>query len=112
MTKFHPSDRITHRHNRPADDGSARIQSEEQASSVTACVFDVFHNFIAIYEEPPRFMQTIVKQGDRWTPEELVEVMPKTLAAGIGAPPATFDELLMANAKSWELTNEGLREID
>src|SRR4030067_227606 len=53
----------------------------EQAGNVTGCVFDSFRNFIAIYDDPPRFWKTIDKKKDRGLAEDLAELMPKTLTA-------------------------------
>jgi 3-oxoacyl-[acyl-carrier protein] reductase len=52
--------------------------ASEKADNVNGCVFEVWHGHIGIYAVPPPIEQVLTKDG-RWTPEELVEAMPRTL---------------------------------
>lgn len=83
----------------------------EQAGSVTGCVFDSFRNFIAIYDDPPRFWKTIDKREDRWLPEELALLMPKTLTAVIEPQPTTALRRVTPDAKGWEWAGGALKEV-
>ncbi|MBI2854685.1 MAG: SDR family oxidoreductase [Chloroflexi bacterium] len=85
--------------------------ASEQAANVTGCVFDVRSDFVARYEDPPRLCKTIVKTGGKWSVEELIEVMPKTLTAGLGEPlPAVAVKQLTCDAKGWEFDGKKLTE--
>lgn len=67
---------------RPEDVASLVVYlASEPADHVNGCVFEVWHGHIGIYIEPPPVGQVLWKEG-RWTPEELVEAMPKTLTRG------------------------------
>lgn len=64
---------------RPEDVASLVVYlASESADQVNGCIFEVWHEHIGIYIEPPPVGQVLWKDG-RWTPEELVEAMPKTL---------------------------------
>ncbi len=45
---------------------------------MNGCVFEVWVGRIGIYRDPPEVAQVLWKDGN-WTPEELVEQMPRTL---------------------------------
>ena len=51
------------------------------ADNVNGCIFDVSTGNVGIYRDPPYIEGTVWKEGN-WTPEELVELLPKTLTAG------------------------------
>jgi NAD(P)-dependent dehydrogenase (short-subunit alcohol dehydrogenase family) len=55
--------------------------ASEQADHVNGQVFEVYDGHIGIFEEPPPVKQVIWKNGD-FTPEELIDLMPKTLTKG------------------------------
>ncbi|MCX7911972.1 MAG: SDR family NAD(P)-dependent oxidoreductase [Dehalococcoidales bacterium] len=52
--------------------------ASEQAHHVNGCVFEVWHGHIGIFTDPPPVEQVLWKDG-RFSPEELVTVMPRTL---------------------------------
>jgi len=65
--------------NQPEDvAGLVVYLATEKADNVNGCVFEVWHGHIGIYVDPPPMEQVLWKEG-RWTPEELVEMMPATL---------------------------------
>ncbi len=55
--------------------------ASEAADPVNGCIFEVFNGHIGIYVDPPPVKQIIWKDGF-WTPEELADIMPRTLARG------------------------------
>jgi len=63
----------------------------EQADQINACIFEVWHGHVGIYLDPPPVAGVLWKDGS-WTPEELVEAMPRTLTKGKTRelPPASF----------------------
>src|SRR3990170_1176596 len=85
--------------------------ASEGAGGVTGCVFDVRHDFIALYDDPPRLGKTIVKADGRWQPEELAEWMPKTLTAGLAPQPPTALKRLTPDARGWQLVGGKLSEV-
>jgi len=56
----------------------------DEAANINGCVFWVAGGEIGIYPEPTP-IKTIFKKG-RWTPDELIEIMPKTLAKDLVNP--------------------------
>jgi len=60
----------------------------DEAAGINGCVFFVAGGEIALYPEPTP-LRALYKQGN-WTLEELIEAVPRTLAAGLvnPAPPA------------------------
>ena len=82
-----------------------------QAGNVNGCVFDIAHNFIGIYDDPPRLHRTIMKKEGRWLPEELVELMPKTLVAGLEEQPLVPSRRLTPDARGWEWGEGMLKEV-
>ena len=55
--------------------------ASEAAGEVSGCIFEVFNGHVGIFTEPPAVRQVIWKDG-LWTPEELADIMPRTLARG------------------------------
>ena len=55
--------------------------ASDAADNVNGCIFDVLTGCVGIYRDPPYIEETVWKEGN-WTPEELVELLPKTLTAG------------------------------
>jgi NAD(P)-dependent dehydrogenase (short-subunit alcohol dehydrogenase family) len=58
--------------------------ASDAAANVNGCIFDSGHSgpgALSIYRDPPEIEATIWKDGI-WTPEELVELLPRTLRAG------------------------------
>lgn len=84
--------------------------ASEQAGPVTGCVFEVRDDFIGLYDDPPRISKTILKGGETWTPEELVEFLPKTLTANIEQPPQIGWRRLSLDAKGWQVIKGKLSE--
>ena len=77
---------------RPEDVASLVVYlASEQADHVNGCIFEVWHGHIGIYVDPPPVGQVLWKDG-RWEPEELAEVMPKTLTRDRASelPPSGF----------------------
>ncbi len=60
--------------------------ASDAAENVNGCVFDVRMGSVGIYRDPPYVEGTLHKDGN-WTPEELVELLPKTLTEGKTAEP-------------------------
>ncbi len=86
--------------------------ASEKAHAVNGCVFDVRSDFVARYDDPPRLASTIIRKDGKWNSEELVEVMPKTLVAGLGEPlSATGVKKLAVDARGWEYDGKKLTEI-
>ncbi len=66
--------------NRPEDVAALVVYlASEQADNVNSCVFEVWHGHVGIYTEPVTAAEVLWKDG-RWTPDELAESMPLTLA--------------------------------
>ncbi len=55
--------------------------ASEQAGSVNGCIFEVWRGHVGIFVDPPPVEQVVWKDG-RWTPEELMEILPQTLTRG------------------------------
>jgi len=55
--------------------------ASEQADHVNGCIFEVWRGHIGIYRDPPEVEQVLWKDGS-WLPEELVDLMGKTLTRG------------------------------
>lgn len=85
--------------------------ASEQAGNINGCVFEVRGNFIGMYADPPRLGGTIRKKEGRWLPEELAELMPQTLAAGLRELPTATEELLAPDARGWEWAGGQLKEM-
>ena len=54
--------------------------ASEAADNINGCTFQVYHGRVGIYQEPVVY-QMLVKDGS-WTPEELVDSIPKTICKG------------------------------
>ncbi len=55
--------------------------ASDAAENVNGCIFEVHLGSVGIYRDPPYVEGTVWKDGN-WTPEELVELLPKTLTSG------------------------------
>lgn len=55
--------------------------ASEPAGHINGCIFEVWHGHVGIFIEPPQVEQVVWKDG-RWTPEELMKVLPDTLTRG------------------------------
>ncbi|MFC1862035.1 SDR family NAD(P)-dependent oxidoreductase [Chloroflexota bacterium] len=55
--------------------------ASDVADNVNGCIFWVRLGEVSIYRDPPYLEQRLWKKGN-WTPEELVELLPKTLTRG------------------------------
>jgi NAD(P)-dependent dehydrogenase (short-subunit alcohol dehydrogenase family) len=53
----------------------------EAADNINGCIFEVFKGHVGIFTEPQPVSQVISKDG-HFTPEELMETLPKTLTLG------------------------------
>jgi NAD(P)-dependent dehydrogenase (short-subunit alcohol dehydrogenase family) len=84
----------------------------EQAGNINGCVFEVRGNFIGMYADPPRLGVTLRKKEGRWLPEELVEMMPQALAAGLRELPVAAEQLLAPDARGWELAEGQLKAME
>jgi NAD(P)-dependent dehydrogenase (short-subunit alcohol dehydrogenase family) len=60
----------------------------DQAASINGCVFRVAGGQVSLYSEP-ELMRTIYKQG-RWSVDELLEIVPHTLSAGLEREKKSF----------------------
>jgi len=54
--------------------------ASDEADHINGCTFLVYRGYVGIYSEP-QVTQALIKDGS-WTPEELAELMPKTLTKG------------------------------
>jgi NAD(P)-dependent dehydrogenase (short-subunit alcohol dehydrogenase family) len=65
--------------------------ASDAAEHINGCIFEVWKGHIGIFEDPPPVSQVLWKEGS-WTPEELVDLMPKTLTKGRTRelPPSAF----------------------
>jgi NAD(P)-dependent dehydrogenase (short-subunit alcohol dehydrogenase family) len=52
--------------------------ASEPAGNINGCIFEVFRGHVGIYVEPPPVEKVLRKDGS-WTPEELIQAMPRTL---------------------------------
>ncbi len=72
---------------RPSPDVNSPIVvflASDAADNVNGCIFDIGHagpGGLSIYRDPP-YIEATVWKDSIWTPEELVEILPKTLTAG------------------------------
>ncbi len=67
---------------RPEDISALVIYlASEQADHINGCIFEVFRGRVGIFVDPPPLQQILWKDGS-WTPEELGQVIPKTLTKG------------------------------
>lgn len=68
---------------RPPEGNSALVVflASDAADNVNGCIFRTSMGVVGIYHDPPDIEGTVWKDGN-WTPEELVELLPKTLTAG------------------------------
>ncbi|MFC1819760.1 SDR family NAD(P)-dependent oxidoreductase [Thermodesulfobacteriota bacterium] len=55
--------------------------ASDAADNINGCIFDTRKGYVGIYRDPPYIEGTIWKDGN-WTPEELAEIMPKSLSMG------------------------------
>ena len=82
----------------------------EHAAAITGCIFDMRENYIAIYDEPPRFARSVVKPAGPWEVDELIQVLPDTLLRELPPLAPTVLRRMMPDAKSWEWRDGALRE--
>ena len=52
--------------------------ASESADHINGCVFEVYNGHVGIFQEPPPVKQILWKDGS-FTPEELADLLPKTL---------------------------------
>ena len=65
--------------NQPEDVASLVVYlASESADHISGCIFEVWRGHVGIFEDPPPIKQVLWKDG-RWTPEELMQVIPETL---------------------------------
>lgn len=55
--------------------------ASESAEHINGCIFEVWRGHVGIFVDPPPVDQILWKDG-RWTPEELMRLMPETLTKG------------------------------
>jgi NAD(P)-dependent dehydrogenase (short-subunit alcohol dehydrogenase family) len=68
--------------NRPEDVAALVVYLvSESADHINGCIFEVWRGHIGLFVDPPPVGQVLWKDG-RWTPEELMKVMPETLTRG------------------------------
>ena len=56
--------------------------ASDVASNVNGCIFYVEGGEVSIWSDPPYKQGTVWKKNGIWTPEELVDLLPKTLTVG------------------------------
>lgn len=65
--------------NRPEDIAALVVYlASESADHINGCIFEVWRGHVGIFVDPPPVEQVLWKDG-RWTPEELMNIMPETL---------------------------------
>jgi NAD(P)-dependent dehydrogenase (short-subunit alcohol dehydrogenase family) len=68
--------------NQPEDIAALVVYlASEAADHINGCIFEVWRGHVGIFADPPPVQQIILKDG-RWTPEELMKVIPETLTKG------------------------------
>ena len=68
--------------NRPEDVAALVIfLASEAADHINGCIFEVWKGHVGIFIDPPPVDKVINKDG-RWTPEELMEIIPEKLTKG------------------------------
>ena len=72
--------------------------ASEQAASINGCVLRVVGGEVGIYPEPQP-IKSIFKEG-RWTVEELIRIMPKTIEVGLVNPAPPKPKILPARKLS------------
>jgi NAD(P)-dependent dehydrogenase (short-subunit alcohol dehydrogenase family) len=55
--------------------------ASEPADSINGCTFLVYRGFVGLYDEPVA-REKLSKEGGDWTPEELVDAIPRTIGKG------------------------------
>jgi NAD(P)-dependent dehydrogenase (short-subunit alcohol dehydrogenase family) len=91
----------------------------EQASNVSGCLFEVHANYMALFDEPPpQKVQSLMTEEERFTPQELAEILPMTLTKNVKLPvPTMFLQAggprpkFVDGAKGWLWANKGLNEV-
>lgn len=69
--------------NRPEDVASlVTYLASEKADHINGCIFEVWHGYVGIFNEPPVVKEEINK-ADGFTAEELAEEIPRTLTKGL-----------------------------
>jgi NAD(P)-dependent dehydrogenase (short-subunit alcohol dehydrogenase family) len=68
--------------NQPEDIAALVVYlASEAADHINGCIFEVWRGHVGIFVDPPPVQQVLHKDG-RWTPEELMKVIPETLTKG------------------------------
>lgn len=68
--------------NRPEDVAALVVYLASEASDhINGCIFEVWRGHVGIFIDPPPVEQVLQKDG-RWTPEELMRLIPDTLTKG------------------------------
>jgi NAD(P)-dependent dehydrogenase (short-subunit alcohol dehydrogenase family) len=75
--------------------------ASQQAGAVNGCIFDMLQNYIAIYDDPPRFAKTLNMDGD-WNIQDLELLIPKTLLKDPIAQSPVVVRRMTPDAQSWE----------
>jgi 3-oxoacyl-[acyl-carrier protein] reductase len=73
--------------------------ASDAASNVNGCIFYVDAGEVSIYHDPPDKVGTVWKKGP-WMPEELVELLPKTLTVDKVRKPAIKEDFSYASYAS------------
>jgi NAD(P)-dependent dehydrogenase (short-subunit alcohol dehydrogenase family) len=89
----------------------------EQAKHFSSCIFDVFGNYLSIYDDPPQKAYTLVNDNGRFTIDELAKFLPITLTQNVKLPiPAMLPKHnrksnLKPGARGWLLSGGELKEV-
>ncbi|MEK7849010.1 MAG: SDR family oxidoreductase, partial [Chloroflexota bacterium] len=84
--------------------------ASEKAANINGCIFEVRGNFIGMYADPPRMGGSLIKREGRWLPEELAQVVPQSLTAGLKELSPGAEMILSPDARGWEWASGKLRE--
>ena len=87
----------------------------EQAKNISNCIFEVHGNYIAIYDDPPQKAQSLINQEGRFTPDQLIKILPLTLTKDARLPSLGIDKnsanKFMSGAKGWLLVKNKISEM-
>ena len=68
--------------NRPEDVAALVVYlASEAADHINGCIFEVWKGHVGIFVDPPPIEQ-VLEKDERWTPEELMKLIPNTLTKG------------------------------
>lgn len=85
--------------------------ASEASDHVSGCVFDMIQDYIALYDDPPRFARTVAGQDGDWKVQDLERVLPKTLLPAAAELTTVVLRRMTPDAQSWEFKNGELKSV-